>query len=98
MAAAARYGERRAELLALGGAAKLRLYGASLMAEDLVVLDEWEGKQRLAAAGVPVPEGRLVGGADAAERGHGAGVPGRGQDGERGVAHTRPKPARCGWA
>lgn len=66
MAAAARYGERRAELLPLGGAPKLRLYGATLMAEDLAVLDEWEGKQRLAAAGVPVPEGRLVGGADAA--------------------------------
>lgn len=65
MAAAARYGERRAERLQLGGAAKLRLYGATLVAGDLTVLDEWEGKQRLAAAGVPVPNGRLVAGADA---------------------------------
>ena len=66
MAAAARYGEQRERLLALGPAAKLRLYGATMGQQDLVVLDEWEGKQRLAAAGVPIPEGRLVSGAEAA--------------------------------
>jgi len=54
---------------AAGGAATLHLPPVVPAAPaDLEVLDEWAGKQRLAAAGIAVPEGRLVdaGGAPAA--------------------------------
>ena len=69
IAGAAFHGERRAAVEAAGGAATLHLPPVVPAAPaDLEVLDEWAGKQRLAAAGIAVPEGRLVdaGGAPAA--------------------------------
>ncbi len=59
VAGAVLYGERRSRLLEAGEAA-LRLCPAEPMAGEVVTLSEWEGKQRLAAAGVPVPDGRVV--------------------------------------
>ncbi|MCP4328183.1 MAG: acetate--CoA ligase family protein [Alphaproteobacteria bacterium] len=61
MAGAAFLGERRAVMAAAGGAAAFRLRTPPLPHGDLEILDEWAGKQRLAAAGIAVPAGRLVG-------------------------------------
>ena len=60
VAGAAAYGERRARLTAAGNAAALRLSRAGPSAGEIEDLSEWEGKQRLADAGIPVPEGRLA--------------------------------------
>ena len=60
VAGAAAYGERRARVMASGGAAALALAPVVPHAGTPEVLDEWHSKQRLAAAGVPVPEGRLA--------------------------------------
>ncbi|MEE9480211.1 MAG: acetate--CoA ligase family protein [Kiloniellales bacterium] len=65
VAGATAYGERRARIAAAGGAAKLRLAPVPPAPTDLEALDEWQGKQRLAAAGIPVPDGRLSGAAAA---------------------------------
>ena len=60
VAGAAAYGERRARLTAAGTAAALRLSRAGPSAGEIEDLSEWEGKQRLADAGIPVPDGRLA--------------------------------------
>ena len=60
VAAACAYGERRAELIADGRAAHLQLLQADPAPGEIEPVSEWEGKQRLATAGVPVPEGRLA--------------------------------------
>ncbi|MEE9209757.1 MAG: acetate--CoA ligase family protein [Kiloniellales bacterium] len=60
IAGAASFGEHRAKFKSSGSAGDLRLPPLSAAAGDLTLLDEWEGKQRIAAAGVPVPDGRLV--------------------------------------
>jgi acyl-CoA synthetase (NDP forming) len=60
VAGAAAYGERRAGLTAGGRAAGLALPRPACPTGDIKDLGEWEGKRRLAAAGVPVPEGRLA--------------------------------------
>ena len=66
IAGAALHGERRVAAEAAGGAAALRLPPVVPAAPaNLEVLDEWTGKQLLAAAGIAVPKGRLVA-ADAA--------------------------------
>ena len=61
-AGAVRYGERRA---AMGNHDDLKLPRQPDMPRETQVLDEAEGKVKLAAAGVPVPESRLVAGDDA---------------------------------
>jgi acyl-CoA synthetase (NDP forming) len=60
VAGASAYGERRARLTAEGKAAALRLSRAGRLAGEVEDLSEWEGKRRLAAAGIPVPESRLA--------------------------------------
>ncbi len=60
VAGAAAYGERQARLTVEGAAAALGLTRVDPSAGDIEDLTEWEGKQRLAAAGIPVPEGRLA--------------------------------------
>jgi acyl-CoA synthetase (NDP forming) len=57
IAGAAVHGERRAA----GDGSALGLPPVPPPPADLDILDEWAGKQRLAAAGIAVPEGRLVG-------------------------------------
>ncbi len=63
VAGAARLGVRRAAIVDPGALALLEPVPAG---EATSVLSEWEGKQSLKASGVPVPDGRLVGGVDAA--------------------------------
>ena len=60
VAGAAAYGERCARIMASGGPAALALAPVAPHAGTPEVMDEWHSKQALAAAGVPVPEGRLV--------------------------------------
>lgn len=60
IAGAAVHGQRRARITASGGAAELELPPVPPAAGAFEILDEWESKQRLAAIGVPVPEGRLA--------------------------------------
>jgi acyl-CoA synthetase (NDP forming) len=58
---AAGHGERRAQILAEGGAARLALPPRpSASGGETVLLDEWRGKQKIATAGIPVPPGTLV--------------------------------------
>ena len=60
IAGAAAYGERRARILATGEATARQLIQVGPATEEIDDLSEWEGKRRLAAAGIPVPEGRLA--------------------------------------
>ncbi len=60
VAGAAAHGEARARIMASGGAAALALAPIAPQAGTPEVLDEWHSKQALAAAGVPVPAGRLT--------------------------------------
>ena len=60
VAGAVAYGERRGELAALDRGQGLGLCRNGPMAGEVTNLSEWEGKQCLAGAGIPVPEGRLV--------------------------------------
>lgn len=65
IAGAAVFGARRAAIASLGNAAKLALPFLPADGVDFNLLDEWESKQRLAAAGIPVPDGRLTDAASA---------------------------------
>ncbi|MGI9305132.1 MAG: acetate--CoA ligase family protein, partial [Gammaproteobacteria bacterium] len=60
IAHAATYGERRAEIKRTGDAGDLHLPPVPSITGDVQTLDEWQGKQLLAATGVPVPRGHLV--------------------------------------
>ena len=60
LAAAARYGEA----LQAGTGAGFALAPLSPLPAEIEMLDEWHSKRRLAAAGLAVPAGRLVGAAD----------------------------------
>lgn len=57
---AAAYGEMRAAIIASGKADRLRIPPLVVDETEPRVLDEWRGKQRLAAAGIAVPEGALA--------------------------------------
>jgi acyl-CoA synthetase (NDP forming) len=60
VAGAVAYGERRKHLADLGRIRALGIHRTGPTGGETTVLSEWEGKRRLAAAGVPVPEGRVV--------------------------------------
>ena len=74
IADAAWYGERRQ---AIDPAAAARLVSTGPAAPDRAVrtLDEWDSKQRLAAAGLAVPEGRCVTAAEAPAAARALGFP-----------------------
>jgi len=65
IAGAAIFGVRRAGLGPAGDAESLRLPPVPALNGAPALLDEWAGKQRIAAAGVPVPDGRLTNARDA---------------------------------
>lgn len=71
VAAAVRYGARLAETQGLD----LRLAPIAPLMGESETLDEWQGKQRLAALGIAIPEGRLVAAAAAAEAAEALGFP-----------------------
>ena len=75
LANAARYGERRSEILGLDDRRHLCLDPTSAPTGDPIALDEWQGKQAVAAAGIPVPEGRLCDAATAAQHADELGYP-----------------------
>ncbi len=76
VALAAAHGERRAQVAAEGGAGRLALPPPPPPAAgEAVLLDEWQGKQRLAAAGIPVPPGKLTNAADAPAAAEALGFP-----------------------
>ncbi len=58
--AACRWGARRASLAQHDDATGFALAGLVPIPDSTVVLDEWEGKQQLAKAGLAVPKGRLT--------------------------------------
>lgn len=60
IAGAASHGMRRRRVDALQDTATVRLEPLPPLAGELEVLNEWEGKSRLAEWGIPIPEGRLV--------------------------------------
>ncbi len=60
LGAAAAYGE----VLSRQARAAMAPLDAVPLPEPVLLRDEWQGKQALAAAGLPVPEGRLVGADD----------------------------------
>lgn len=66
MAEAARYGAFQSAFAPSRDGAGLAIRPVPPLAGEAAALDEWEGKRRLAEAGVAVPEGRLVAAADAA--------------------------------
>lgn len=72
---AASYGEMRARVIASGHADRLRVHPLPAATGSSRVLDEWQGKQRLAAAGIPVPEGALADVTTAAEVSNEIGFP-----------------------
>lgn len=72
---AAAYGELRARLIASDDTARLRIGPVPAPGEPSRLLDEWQAKQWLAAAGVPVPDGALADAAGAAEAASGIGFP-----------------------
>lgn len=61
IAAAVRYGTRRAETRGRD----LRLAPIVSLGSEPSTLDEWHGKQRLAALGIAIPDGRLVAASEA---------------------------------
>ncbi|GIS90879.1 MAG: hypothetical protein CM1200mP20_09200 [Pseudomonadota bacterium] len=68
LSAAATFGRQRARHLAQSGPTAIQITGCP---EGTVTLDEWQGKQHLANAGIEVPAGELIdaaGAADAAGR------------------------------
>ena len=67
IAGAASYGMRRGRIGAMRDAATIGLAPLPPLEDELEVLDEWEGKSRLAAWGIPIPEGRLVAAGQAAD-------------------------------
>ncbi|MEE8534781.1 MAG: acetate--CoA ligase family protein [Kiloniellales bacterium] len=75
VALAAAHGERRAQVAAEGGAGRLALPQPPPAAGEAVLLDEWQGKQRIAAAGIPVPPGKLTNAADAPAAAEALGFP-----------------------
>ncbi len=60
LAGAARFGALHERMKSGNGGDALRLLSSPIDYGALRVLEEWEGKKRLAAAGVSIPEGRLV--------------------------------------
>ncbi len=68
LSAAATFGRQRARYLAQSGPTAIQITGCP---KGTVTLDEWQGKQHLANAGIEVPAGELIdaaGAADAAGR------------------------------
>lgn len=65
LGAAARYPRRREALLAGGGGESLAVPPPGPPPKTATLRDEWTGKRELAAFGLPVPDGRLVSGAEA---------------------------------
>ncbi|MGI9415968.1 MAG: acetate--CoA ligase family protein [Hyphomicrobiales bacterium] len=60
IACAVRYGERRAEIMALDDRSILGLKPPPPSPPDVAIaLDEWQGKQAVATTGIPIPRGRL---------------------------------------
>lgn len=57
---AACYGSSRAQLLSLAQERELAMPKVTGMGDGVEVLDEWQGKKRLEAAGIPVPPGELT--------------------------------------
>ncbi len=72
--AAAWYGERRAAVNP-EAAGQLLLHGSTGPGCEPCMLDEWDSKQRLAAAGLTVPEGRAVSAAEAPTAARALGFP-----------------------
>ena len=75
LGASARYAQRRREVLASNGAARLILNPPGAAATGDRVLDEWQSKRALAAYGLPVPAARLVTAAEAPEAAQALGFP-----------------------
>ena len=73
IAGAAGFGMRRAGLE--DGAEGLRLPPVAALQGAAALLDEWAGKQRIAAAGIAVPDGRLVTARDASGAADDVGYP-----------------------
>jgi acyl-CoA synthetase (NDP forming) len=67
LSAAATFGRQRARHLAQSGPTAIQITGCP---KGTVTLDEWQGKQHLANAGIEVPAGELI---DAAEAANAAG-------------------------
>ncbi|MDX1575838.1 MAG: acetate--CoA ligase family protein, partial [Kiloniellales bacterium] len=99
VAGAAAYGERRGKLTAGGRVATLGLTRIGPAAANIEDLSEWEGKQRLAATGIPVPEGRLADAATAPSVAEELGFPVAVKLASRGLAHkTEAGAVRLGLA
>lgn len=75
VAGAAAYGERRNRLADADRPRSLGLCRTGPMDGEIKDLSEWESKQRLAAAGVPVPDGRLATAGEAPRAAEGLGFP-----------------------
>ncbi len=59
------YQDRLRQIAVQGGARHLGLPAPAAVPRQARQLDEWDSKRRLAAFGLPVPEGRLIGAAEA---------------------------------
>ena len=75
IARAACYGERRSDILARDDRRHLVVEPQNAPSGNVKTLDEWKGKQALASAGIPVPDGRLCDAATAPCRADDIGYP-----------------------
>ena len=75
IAHAARYGERRRDVLARDDRRHLVVEPQPAPSGSITTLDEWQGKQAVASAGIPVPDGHLCDAAAAPQHAKDLGYP-----------------------